>query len=68
VGIEAHSFRRYTKYNQTARIIHRRTIRMPITHVGNRGSEINPGVGVELGVTVGVRVLEGVRVGVRLAY
>ena len=68
MGIESHSFRRNTKYNQTARMIHSRAIRIPTTHAGNRGLEINPGDGVELGVTVGLRVLEGVREGVRLAY
>jgi len=68
VGIESHSFRWNTKYNQTARMIHSRAIRTPTTHADNRGLEINPGEGVGLRVTVGLSVLEGVREGVRLAY
>ena len=41
---------------------------MPTTHADNRGLDINPGDGVELGVTVGLRVLEGVREGVKVGY
>ena len=68
MGIEAHSFRWNTKYNQTARMIHSRPIRIPTTHVDNCGLDINPGDRVGLGVIVGLRVLEGVREGVRLGY
>jgi hypothetical protein len=49
-------------------MIHSRPIRIPTTHVDNCGLEINPGDGVGLGVIVGLRVLEGVREGVRLGY
>jgi hypothetical protein len=45
-------------------MIHKRPTRIPNTHVGNRGFEINPGDGVELGVIVGLIVLVGVREGV----
>ena len=45
-------------------MIHSKPTKIPITQVDKRGSEMNLGDGVELGVTVGVTVLVGVIDGV----